>query len=209
DAPNKRVHFFANIGELGRIHRGTPWQTLYLKSIYTLQNTPNGVTAVPLPGTHPTEWKKWAGSVGTHPMHDWKLLDVFTTAAHENATRGLLSVNQTNRAAWSAVLSGVIVATNTVRNNEARLLGDHAGADPVTAYKATYIEPATPQIATIVDSIHYARHKQLDIIPNPNLAGNPGMPWDFTVKRNPITGRTNTVFARLGDILSAPHLTVQ
>jgi hypothetical protein len=209
DGPNKKVHYFANIGELGRIHRGTPWQTLYLKAIYTLQNTVTGLTAVPLPGTHPTEWKKWAGTVGTHPMHDWKLLDVFTTAANENATRGLLSVNQTNRAAWSAVLSGVIVATNTVKNDEARSYGVHTGADPVEAFRATYVEPATPQVATIVDSIHFARRKQLDIIPNPAAAANPSLPWDFTVRRNPITLRTNTVFERLGEVLSAPHLTIQ
>jgi hypothetical protein len=209
DNPTNNFHFFANIGELGRIHRGTPWQTLYLKSIYTIQNTSTGLTAVPLPGVHPTDWKKWAGTAGTHPMHDWKLLDVFTTAPNENATRGLLSVNQTNQAAWSAVLSGVIIPTNIVKNSEARGYGPTRSADPAKAYHATFIEPGTPQITAIVQSINFARQKQLDIIPNPSPGANPNMPWDFTVKLNPITGRTNAVFERLGEILSAPHLTVQ
>ena len=38
---------------------------------------------------------------------------MFTTALNDNATRGQLSINQPpNLAAWSAVLSGVIVLTN-------------------------------------------------------------------------------------------------
>lgn len=202
-------HFFANVGDLGQVHRGTPWQTVYLKSIYTISNTKTGLVAFPLPGLNPTEWKSWAGSAGTHPMKDWKLLDVFTTAANENATRGLLSVNQTNRAGWSAVLSGVIVPTNVVANAQARSLGDQQSADPAVAYHATWINPATPQLATMVDSINYARFHQLDLVPNPNIAANPSAPWIFTLRHNPITGRTNNVFEHMGDVLGAPHLSVQ
>jgi hypothetical protein len=44
------------------------------------------------------------------PVRDWELLDVFTTAPHQNATRGRLSINQTNPAAWSAVLAGVLAS---------------------------------------------------------------------------------------------------
>jgi hypothetical protein len=44
------------------------------------------------------------------PTNDWALLDIFTTALHPNVTRGRLSVNQTNLAAWSAVLSGVTLS---------------------------------------------------------------------------------------------------
>ena len=40
------------------------------------------------------------------------MLDLFSTAFDPNATRGRLSINQTNLAAWSAVLSGVIALTN-------------------------------------------------------------------------------------------------
>jgi hypothetical protein len=118
-------------------------------------------------------------------------------------------VNQTNRAAWSAVLSGVIVATNVLDNSEARSFGPHEGADPTKAYHATFIDPATPQIATIVESINYARQRQLQIVPNPNPAANPSATWEYIISRNPISGRTNTVFQHLGDILGAPHLTVQ
>jgi hypothetical protein len=48
----------------------------------------------------------------SEPINDWKLLDVFSTAFNDNATRGQLSINQTNAAGWSAMLSGVITLTN-------------------------------------------------------------------------------------------------
>ena len=38
--------------------------------------------------------------------------DLFTAVPNDNAARGLLSVNQTNDAAWAAVLAGVIALTN-------------------------------------------------------------------------------------------------
>jgi hypothetical protein len=82
---------FATIGMLGRIHRGTPWQTIYLKS------------------GRPTDaiWKTvHLGGTRSNPINDWQLADVFTVAQHPNASRGRLSVNQTNVAAWSAILSG-------------------------------------------------------------------------------------------------------
>ena len=89
---------FPTLGWLGRVHRGTPWQTVYFK-------------AAPAPGQD-----KWLDprvhySLRAHPTNDWALADVFTVAQHPNASRGRLSINQTNVAAWSAVLSGAEVST--------------------------------------------------------------------------------------------------
>ncbi len=123
---------FPSIGWLGRIHRGTPWQTIYLKS----QATP------------PLEWQKWSGSLGTAPTNDWKFLDLFTVALHENSARGLLSVNQTNLAAWSATLSGVGVLTNTLPN---------PGKNTRPGFRDIFIEPGSPQLRTIVAAINQAR----------------------------------------------------
>src|SRR6185295_1842197 len=112
---------FPNIGWLGRVHRGTPWQTVYLKSqIQKLQGDTDG-------------WISWAGRADTHPTNDWHLLSLFTTAPNDAAARGLLSVNQTNIAAWSAVLSGVPVLSNL------------------------FIEPASPQLYRIVNDINATR----------------------------------------------------
>ena len=94
----------ASVGQLGRIHRGTPWQTVYLKSaIANIEADSEGHIA----DRH--HWKWWSGSYGTHPTNDWALLDTFSTALTENAARGQIGVNQTNLSAWSAILSGVPV----------------------------------------------------------------------------------------------------
>lgn len=93
---------FPNVGWIGRVYRGTPWQTVYLKADIADTNT-----------TTQTSWYRWAGSQGTHPTNDWTLADLFTTAPTDTAQRSLLSVNQDNLAAWAAVLSGVSVLVPT------------------------------------------------------------------------------------------------
>ena len=93
DFPQRK---FANLGWIGRVHRGTPWQTFNLKS-----DQPN-----------PTNWFYWAHSSDSSPTNDWRLVDVFSAALNADSTRGLLSVNQTNRAAWAAALGGALVLTN-------------------------------------------------------------------------------------------------
>ena len=123
-----------NIGTLGQIHRGTPWQTVYLKSnVATNVATSEG-------------WRRWSGNPNpadafwNRPAADRLLFDVFTAAPNENATRSQLSVNQTNLAAWSAVLSGVPLTTNV-----------NGGW--------TLIRPAafSPELSRIVEGINAAR----------------------------------------------------
>ncbi|HIG28781.1 MAG TPA: hypothetical protein EYQ50_13660 [Verrucomicrobiales bacterium] len=129
---------FPSIGWLGRVHRGTPWQTFYLKSgSADLQ-----------------EWFNWAGDRSTHPTNDWKLVDLFTTAFHPNASRGLLSVNQTNIASWSAVLSGVDVITNTV--SDVGLI-DFQIAEMAPPVETIYVQPNSPQLKNIVAGINKRR----------------------------------------------------
>jgi Tfp pilus assembly protein PilX len=120
---------FSNIGLLGRVHRGTPWQTIYLKA---------GVA-------DPRAWFNKFGSLGTHPTNDWKLLDLFTVAPNEVAARGLLSVNQTNTAAWSAVLSGVAVLSNAL---------------PAGRFEDVIISPSSPELQRIVDGIGRMKARQ-------------------------------------------------
>jgi hypothetical protein len=197
-ATNRANYFYPNIGALGQVHRGTPWQTLYLKSIYRF-----GTNGVPVELIHPTDWLRWAGSVGTYPSQDWKLLDVFTAAPSESATRGLLSVNQTNQAAWSAVLSGVMVATNTSKTASLKPV------DPVAEYRAAVIDPASAQVGVIVRSLNFVRTNQWEVIPQPRAALQFSQPWAFGIRTNQLTGVRATVFEHVGDVLSAPHLSVQ
>ena len=92
------THKFPTIGWLGRVHRGTPWQTIYLKA-----------EVAP-----PAVWAKQSLDRLTHPTNDWRLLDVFTVAQTPNASHGQLSINQSGLAAWAAVFGGIDVISNTV-----------------------------------------------------------------------------------------------
>ncbi len=197
DFPTNR---FPNVGWLGRVHRGTPWQTVYLKP---------GIIDLPT-------WQAWTGdgqlvtnfgqisptllavvtnlasiqansiasdAYFSHPTNDWHLLDLFTTALSDSATRGQLSINQTNLAAWSAVLSGVFVLSNAPVGGVPTL--DSTGR-PIPAW--TNIQPAGvydplnsntwPAVVQIVNNINTVR-----------------------------TNFPNGVFHTLGDVLSVPVLT--
>ena len=87
---------FGNVGELGQIHRGTRWQTVFFKS-YPQPAIPWDATVKRIPETHAT--------------NDWRLPDLFTAATSAAAITGLPSVNNTSDATWAAVLSGVSMRT--------------------------------------------------------------------------------------------------
>lgn len=115
---------FPNVGWLGRVHRGTPWQTINLKShqtnlLYWMRYSGNGILTVNA-GQYNTNVVPWMAVTNdgafTHPINDRYILDLFTTAVNDNAARGQLSVNNTNLAAWSAALSGVNVMANMSSN---------------------------------------------------------------------------------------------
>jgi hypothetical protein len=108
------TNLYPTVGWLGRVHRGTPWQTVYLKAhdvLHTLD--PQGDVSS---GTN--TWGNWTGDnnlvdlANSVPVQDRLLFDLFTTRPNDNAALGTLSVNQTNLAAWSAVLSGMVALTN-------------------------------------------------------------------------------------------------
>jgi len=110
---------YPTVGWLGRVHRGTPWQTVYLKSGNVFSHTFAGKTGANV-------WQTWTGNLNTNdttnsaPVQDQLLFDLFTTAINDNATRGRLSVNvaadpndpAAGLAAWSALFSGMAVPTS-------------------------------------------------------------------------------------------------
>ena len=169
---------FPNIGWLGRVHRGTPWQTVYLKS------TPVGAAS----------WQYWSGNpypvdAGiSMPTNDWRLLDLFTVAQNENASRGQLSINQTNPAAWHALLDGVVLLTNSMP--DAQL---NTSSNGIPYYDALVVDPLTNAAAI-----------------NRILAAINDVRSTNTLCTNMTTGqiaRQNT-FTGLGQILATPELTV-
>ena len=166
-----------SIGWLGRIHRGTPWQTIYMK--------PSNRSA--------QEWTDWGNDNVlitngnsvivdgplTHPTMDYRLFDLFTAAVNENASYGRLNVNQTNLAAWSAVLSGVNVLSNTP-----------VGSLPMVINPAGYYDPSNPTpVAAIVQGINATRA-------NTNSA------------KGTVLVFPNGAFQHAGDVLATPQLSI-
>ncbi len=118
---------YPTVGWLGRVHRGTPWQTVYMKSPDILQQTQaagNQTLQVGVP-----TWQLWTGNLlnsydaeNSAPDQDRLLFDLFMAAPDDDATRGQLSVNigaddpnndpLDGLASWSALLSGVLTLTN-------------------------------------------------------------------------------------------------
>jgi hypothetical protein len=183
-----------NIGWLGRVHRGTPWQTVYLKSpaidfptwriwtgngqlVTNLGQFPTNLLALYVPGTTTGLAND---AILTQPTNDWRLVDLFTTALSDNATRGQLSINepQPNLAAWSAVLSGVIALTNSLDANGNRVLTPQV-ISPGGVFNLS--DPTTwSPVVQLVKRINDVR----------------------------ATNSTRHVFSRLGDLLAVPEFTV-
>jgi hypothetical protein len=114
DFPTNR---YPTVGWLGRVHRGTPWQTVFLKATNIL-NYANGNGL--------TTWVDWSGDVNSfdaansRPTQDHLLFDLFTTRLNDNAAHGTLSVNvgagrsDGGLAAWSALFSGMVALSNNL-----------------------------------------------------------------------------------------------
>jgi hypothetical protein len=186
------------VGWLGRVHRGTPWQTVYLKSSDVLSYTNY---FGPYGNNGPNLWVDWTGNVNpfdvtnTAPKKDWLLFDLFTTAFNDNATRGQLSVNvaadnpdpAASLAAWSALFSGVIALSNNAP--DAVVLTAGQSASSMTNFTAFPISPAGPvtnsALWQIVQGIYNTR-------------------TNFT---NP--DGVKGAFEHAGYILSVPQLTVR
>ena len=193
---------FPTVGWLGRVHRGTPWQTVYLKASDVLgeiqvTGTPPNATTNYL-GTN--TWANWTGDfdpIGcsyTAPVQDRLMFDLFTTAFDDNATRGTLSVNQNQLAAWSALFSGVVVITNNAPSgNRLQLLAQYQTPPPSNSWLV--ISPAGIYNPTLPLALQPA---VVQIVQGTNGINQT---------------RTNTslfplqAFEHVGDILAVPALT--
>jgi hypothetical protein len=181
------------VGWLGRVHRGTPWQTVYLKSTNIL-NWANNVGQNGL-----NTWINRTGdgnffdAINASPVEDRLLFDLFTTAFNDNATRGQLSVNvgSNSLAAWSAVFSGIVVLTNNASDQIVKLVKPWP-----PFYAATNIQPAGPYNP----ALPLAQQPALGQI----VAGIDQTRATFT-NADGLVG----AFEHKGDILATPQLTEQ
>jgi hypothetical protein len=183
------------LGWLGRIHRGSPWQTIYLKAsnvgLTNLVFTPTAWALNPNFKNAADKWAKWTGNRSlqegfySRPVMDRLLFDVFTTALNDNASRGRLPINQTGLAAWSALFSGMVVLTNDT---------------PVTAgiSAAPQFSPLIIQPAGAFDAFDDTTWPPLLRLVN-----------GINQTRSNLNFFANGTFEHLGDILAVPELTDQ
>ena len=172
---------FGSIGELGRVHRGTPWQTIYLKSPPAPELNPGEPSLMTRLSGAPLTWAGWAGNRRTNPTNDWKLMDLFTTAYNDNAARGQLGVNQAGYSAWSALLSSVPLLRNTVNVDDPQLV---------------FLEPSSPEVLEVLTGYTDRQGRLV-----PGLIAMMGATNSSGVLINP-----NGVFPNLGSILQVPTL---
>ncbi|MGH7993087.1 MAG: hypothetical protein ACREDQ_06200, partial [Limisphaerales bacterium] len=201
---------FPSVGWLGRVHRGTPWQTVYLKSLNALYGIQMTGSVTNYVGTN--VWAQWTGdtqlvngqnydAINSAPVQDRLFFDLFTTAPNDNATLGQLSVNvgasdpknlQAGLAAWSALFGGVIVLSNNapdaVINTRIGAPAQHNGS--LGNFNEFPINPAGPggagsALGQIVAGINQTRANFVNV---DGLAGS---------------------FEHASDILAVPQLTIQ
>ena len=134
-----------NLTWLGRVHRGTPWQTIYLKA----------------PGTDFATWRQWTGNAQlvtnwggvngvtwdaffTQPTNDWRLASLVISLLNPNDPRTLASADQPGVSAWRALLDGLTVLTNT----------DIGQFDPII------VSSNSPQAAIVAAALDASRNSQ-------------------------------------------------
>jgi hypothetical protein len=165
---------------VGRVHRGTPWQTIFLKSTNILLQTGN-------PGLGLQNWALWTGDgvvyplepgpTGPHafvfdafftaPTNDWHLVSTLNVLFNTNSVQQLTSVNQKSVQSWEGLLDGMTVLTNVSRTE----------LDPLT------MSSNSPQAAIIAQAILQNRssepdqlfHNIGDILATPELSV--ASPW--------------------------------
>ncbi len=124
---------------LGRVHRGTPWQTVFLK--------PSNQT--------PDQWRTWNNdnvlitngdaifidAAFTHPINDWRIASLWARWVDTNDLSTLLSISNPDTTAWAARLDGLTALTNSAPGE----------LDPIT------ITSNSPQAGFIAQAIQTTR----------------------------------------------------
>jgi hypothetical protein len=103
---------------LGQIHRGTPWQTVYLKAPNILAETEVGDFGN-LNSIGVNTWEIWTGDPDANdaalsaPVNDWRLAGLLAALFNTNDPTQLVSVNDNSPTDWLKILGGITVLTNS------------------------------------------------------------------------------------------------
>jgi hypothetical protein len=172
-----------NLNWIGRVHRGTPWQTVYLKASDILAEiTFIGGNQVSV-GIN--TWEQWTGDTNVQdalmasPAADSVLVSLLGGMLNTNDLRTQFSVNAIDSKAWASLMDGFAVLTN------------------VTDFPWSVTPPV------FVSLVISSNSPQLDFLVN----GPAGINFTRSNFVNP-DGVTGT-FEHIGDILRVPALSEQ
>jgi hypothetical protein len=130
---------FPTVGWLGRVHRGTPWQTIFLKATNILAAA-NGLAV----------WENWTGDLDATdaaamaPVQDRHLASLLASLLNTNDLRSVPSVNNPDPNAWLVLLNGLTAWTNTLPDQ----------------FVAVVISSNSPQASVIANAIQSVRINQ-------------------------------------------------
>lgn len=153
-----------NASWLGQIHRGTPWQTIFLKSTnildlfeiinFPLPPSPSGINT----------WQLWTGDISPAdglsspdaasmaPVQDWRMAGLLASLFNTNNIASLFSVNNPSPDAWENLLNGMTVLTNDV--SDVRL---HFQPQYAAQFATLPISANSSQAAAIASAVQSAR----------------------------------------------------
>ena len=179
-----------NLGWLGQVHRGTPWQTVYLKSPDVLTEAAALIVAGSVShlniGTN--TWMAWTGDLNpqdaalSRPVMDWQLVSTLASLLNTNNLNTQFSVNTPNPNAWTSQFDGFTVSSNITPDIIAR----SGFIIPPTA-SAVVISSNSSQASVIANAIATARagqsgqafHGVCDILAVPQLSQqSPYLNWN-------------------------------
>ena len=128
-----------NTDWLGQVHRGTPWQTIFLKATNILA-APNGLAV----------WGNWTGdsdatdAAAMAPVQDWHLASLLASLLNTNDLQSVPSVNNPDPNAWLVLLNGLTAWTNTLPDQ----------------FDVVVISSNSPQASVLANAIQSARAGQ-------------------------------------------------
>lgn len=145
-----------NASWLGQIHRGTPWQTIFLKSTNILDLTQTvGNASIP---SGLNTWELWTGdtnpadAISMAPVQDWHMAALLASLFNTNEIASLFSVNDRSVGDWEGLLNGMTVLTNDLPDAVVDSPFNHS-----IQFAVLTISSNTAPAAAMADAIQSAR----------------------------------------------------
>jgi hypothetical protein len=152
------TNLLSDLTDLGQVHRGTPWQTVYLKSYDVL----NFLADSNILDQGTNTWVAWTGdgnaadAATMAPVNDRQLASVLISLLNTNNVAQLVSVNDPNTSDWLNLLNGLTVYSNSANFPVSFPLG----VIPQTTFDTYQMASNSPQAEPIAAGIALARTTQ-------------------------------------------------